>query len=286
MVDQVLDIAPFTASLKEIGLEDIASLEQMVAAYPSCSSYRILLAKANANANLPLADHKLRLAGVYCSDNARLYQLFRKTEELSFAKARPETPSEELYDPTRDLIGLIPEDTAGDEDKLPTWDKPRYDPERELMKLIETPDHSSEEEANTDTDEEQDFFFWLNQTKDQDNKGEDSEVNQNILDSKTKEHEDSSVHQLNAKLDEFIQKRNSRPRPKREFYSAERKARESEIDDSELVTQTLAGVYEAQGLWLKAIDTYRKLSLQNPIKSAYFAARIRKAQDALDQNDN
>ena len=41
-----------------------------------------------------------------------------------------------------------------------------------------------------------------------------------------------------------------------------------------ILTEAMAEVYLKQGLREKAIDVYNKLSLQNPNKSAYFAARI------------
>lgn len=46
------------------------------------------------------------------------------------------------------------------------------------------------------------------------------------------------------------------------------------IEDREVVTETMAEVWLKQGNIKKALDTYAKLSLQNPAKSAYFAAKI------------
>ena len=43
-------------------------------------------------------------------------------------------------------------------------------------------------------------------------------------------------------------------------------------DEEDLVSEELAEIYLAQGL--RAIDTYRKLSLLNPEKSVYFAELI------------
>jgi hypothetical protein len=42
----------------------------------------------------------------------------------------------------------------------------------------------------------------------------------------------------------------------------------------DVITEAMAEVLEKQGLHEKAVDVYRKLSLLNPSKSAYFAARI------------
>ena len=49
---------------------------------------------------------------------------------------------------------------------------------------------------------------------------------------------------------------------------------EHSLVEKEVVTEAMADVWEKQGNHSKAIDTYRKLSLLNPSKSAYFAAKI------------
>jgi hypothetical protein len=52
------------------------------------------------------------------------------------------------------------------------------------------------------------------------------------------------------------------------------KLAEHSIVDREIVTETMAEVWEKQGNPVKAIEIYRKLSLLDPPKSAYFAAKI------------
>ncbi|HLO81086.1 MAG TPA: hypothetical protein VK166_09015 [Chitinophagaceae bacterium] len=50
-------------------------------------------------------------------------------------------------------------------------------------------------------------------------------------------------------------------------------------DSEEVYTEALAEVYQKQGLEDKAIEVYKKLSLLDPSKSAYFAARIREIKE-------
>ncbi len=49
---------------------------------------------------------------------------------------------------------------------------------------------------------------------------------------------------------------------------------EHSLENKEVVTETMAEVWEKQGNPLKAIEIYRKLSLLDPSKSTYFAAKI------------
>ena len=49
---------------------------------------------------------------------------------------------------------------------------------------------------------------------------------------------------------------------------------ESSINDREVVTEAMAEVWEKQGNHAKAVEIYQKLSLLNPAKSSYFAAKI------------
>lgn len=52
------------------------------------------------------------------------------------------------------------------------------------------------------------------------------------------------------------------------------KLAEHSILDDEIITESMAEVWAKQGNSLKAIEVYRKLSLLNPAKSTYFAAKI------------
>ncbi|MFN8407239.1 MAG: hypothetical protein U0X71_07145 [Sphingobacteriaceae bacterium] len=86
-----------------------------------------------------------------------------------------------------------------------------------------------------------------------------------------------------AILDKFIQDDPQIKPPQSGNLSAENKARQSAQDLNDLVSETLAGIYTRQMLLDKAIDTYKKLSLKLPEKSAYFADLIHALEEKLNK---
>ncbi|HEY0977426.1 MAG TPA: hypothetical protein VGE21_08145 [Flavobacteriales bacterium] len=81
-------------------------------------------------------------------------------------------------------------------------------------------------------------------------------------------------------IERFIQQSvQTAPAKKAEFYTPQLAAKRSLEDHSDLVSETLAKVYEAQGNYTKALAAYQRLALKHPDKSTYFAA-LSKAVEA------
>jgi len=77
-------------------------------------------------------------------------------------------------------------------------------------------------------------------------------------------------------IDQFIEKAPRITRSRNDFFNPHDYARNSTIDKEDIVSETLASIYYAQGNIEKAIKIYEKLSLRYPEKSSYFAALIEK----------
>jgi tetratricopeptide (TPR) repeat protein len=79
-------------------------------------------------------------------------------------------------------------------------------------------------------------------------------------------------------VDKFLEKEPRINTPKQEFFNAEDKARQSALLPEDLVSETLARIYEDQGLHAMALKIYEKLMLLIPEKSSYFAGRIQEIE--------
>ena len=101
-----------------------------------------------------------------------------------------------------------------------------------------------------------------------------------------KETEKAEPKKLSRKelIDKFLLENPSISRPKVEFYNPISVAQNSITDQENIVSETLAKIYEKQGYEEKAISIYEKLVLKYPEKSRYFAAQIERVKESQTLN--
>lgn len=302
MVDYTINIPNLVDHPHAIEESDVKELEQLSKEHPWCSSYQIILAKGYANHESYLKNRQLRLASTYTGSREQLFLYFHKqdspttdiVEEIAIKKPKSEpltkakpTPKSKRIEPVEqksqpaitkekqptidfdEIVTYNPIEELKAKEQKNKPDLPRipieqipYNPEKELAKLID---------ESTDN-KDRDFMYWINHV-DSGEIDKSSKSNENLTKkSKDKKNSPDNVQTL---LDQFLATKRSRPIQNRSFYNAHDKAEESETDKMNIVSETLLKIYVQQGHYDKAILGYEKLSLQNPNKSAYFAARIK-----------
>ena len=313
MVENKIDISNLVNQPHKIDESSINKITDLSREYPWCSSYQIILAKGYANQESYLQSKQLRIASTYAGSREQLFLYFHKNQEqnLQIASSKEEstqkkseektsslpTPSPQKkisklaekktnkkgskekrqsidfdkvvkYNPIEELKPIEPK-IKPDKVHIPIEQIP-YNPEKELAKLI---DDSSDKH-------EKDFMYWINNIDKISDNG--SEVKKKTSKKRSKK-ENSPDHVQNL-LDQFLSTKRSRPIQNRSFYNAQDKAEESETDKMNIVSETLLNIYVKQGHLNKAILGYEKLSLQNPDKSAYFAARIKEIKQTQNES--
>ena len=107
------------------------------------------------------------------------------------------------------------------------------------------------------------------------NEGEKHSFSEWLVLSKVKNIERKPKSQQTDLINKFIDK-TTISKPKKEvFFNAGDVAKESLVENNELVTPTLAKVYLEQEHYEKAISAYEKLSLKYPKKNSFFANQIK-----------
>lgn len=135
---------------------------------------------------------------------------------------------------------------------------------------IETPEVRTEEE-HLSIDTKQSFTGWLR-----------SDTNYSEPDSS----DEASIHAVVDDFSEFDPMESlfgEVEKPKKEFFSPTKKAKESLREDQLPVSETLAKIYIMQGNYPKAIAAYEELSLSFPEKKIFFANLIEDLQKKLNR---
>lgn len=170
--------------------------------------------------------------------------------------------------------------------KTPDWHK-KEEPTHDKEPITELPESKKTEEEKAQISSGS-FSDWLNALKKADRVEEKNTIPEKKEDEKVEKKLKTEVKPIAEKdknekkakqqsiIDKIIEVNPSTIRldPNQRFYTADTKAKESLIENEELVTETLAKIYALQGNISKAVRAYEILSLKFPQKSAYFATLI------------
>lgn len=90
-------------------------------------------------------------------------------------------------------------------------------------------------------------------------------------------------NEIDALLNKFIAEEPSISKPKKEFFSPSKSAKQSLEEPVDLVSETLARIHVMQKNYDKAIAAYEQLSLLYPEKKVFFASQIEKIKTEINK---
>jgi hypothetical protein len=261
-------------------------LTDLVKEYPYFQTAQILLAKNLHNEKNIRYNAQLKIAAAYSADRKILYELINgiakaeekviepivvKEEKIVLPKEEPkEIPKERpLLKPIERVITEEPVVKKKEEVKVEPVAEKKVEPV--VKKQQPKPD-----ETHT-------FTEWLRL------------ASLHSVKAVEIEREKKKPSKKDALIDKFLQEEPKISKPqKAEFFSPVNMAKQSIVENDDLVTETLAGIYEKQALSAaepkdkrrlssKAIKAYEKLSLKYPEKKVSFAARIENLRQQLNE---
>ena len=234
--------------------EDTETLRDLVDRFPYCTSTQVLLAYGLFRENDLDFPNQLKKVAAYASSRKKLKMLFNEFQTSPPDYEAPvEIPGEILPTfPDLPLANIQHAVTPEHEIKVPDPPLQENSKDEDLLAIVRRRLEEIKNERTRETGEE------VNNGS-----GESVDHGKKIL---------SKVDLV----EKFIHDKPKMSPPKASFFSPSEKAVKSNVDDEEIVTETLARLYYKQGNVTKAVKIYDKLILLYPEKSSYFAAQIEK----------
>ena len=279
----------FNRYLKDPSLLDSQTVDELwslVKEYPYFQVARMLLARNLYNTGHEAYPIALRLAAAYAGDRSKLKILIEgntAAENIAIGEINNEVLGNQIPETTASEIQIAEISEISEEELHDNLNENEY-----VEEAIETAIGSSEEtndvipEILSDHEPEvvkilhnpliDNIFSRLSGVT----ITEPEAVVTRFPENETKEQElpPKEVSARNELVDRFIREEPRISAHRHEFYNPEDKARQSTSLPEDLVSETLAKIYEQQGLYSMSVKIYEKLMLLIPEKSSYFAAQI------------
>lgn len=268
-------------------------LEELAKQYPFQHELHLLLAKKYQQEKNPAFDEQLQLAAIYAQDRDLFFSLFNEAipevEQIGkeiYGETIPEEEAateEGFIDTANNFAGEVEPVTVSNEQTEVVIDARGFIDIKDTTELQPVSEEVSERT----------FDEWLKVYQPQlpipamtEAHGEDEPVT-------VEEDELERLIMQNTPVDflhELVKEETSYSRGLEEFivqeirkkkYSESKKASPENEINPELVTETLAKLYEMQKKYTRAIKAYQALALKYPEKNDFFAARINYLQNLI-----
>jgi len=237
-----MDIANLIKHPEQMDRETLYELRSLMALYPYYQPLRLLMLQNLYLLHDPTFDEELRRAAIYIADRKTLFNLVEATHyQMRAQKKKEETKPQQRdgEDRTTSLIDNFLESM------------PKEDEEEKQAKRKPTP-----------ADAAVDYVAYLLETENNDDNAEEAPKmkGQSLI--------DDFLNNDNGKI---ILSREPDDDSEEETDSLS----DSQPDEDDYFTETLARIYIKQGRYAKAMEIIQRLSLAYPKKNAYFADQIR-----------
>ena len=267
-----------------------AQLEDLIEQFPYFQSARLLNLKGLRKYKSVEYPRALKLTAAYATDRKKLYELIMQEDLHKQIKLVEEFSGEKSTPDLKDISPLeaqILQEAVNASIKLEVSQVPEEVEETKQVTSVKKAPTQVPDKEQLAGDEPKTFNAWLRASS-----GYSSIKNMDeILSAGTTDTDQSGedTPDKTVLIDKFIKAtpkvgdiRKEKSKDGQEpFFSPMDTARLSLVDDPSFVTETLAGIYEAQGYIEKAKKAYELLGLKYPEKRDTFAARITKLEEGL-----
>ena len=238
---------------EKLDRDTLYELRSLLALYPCYQSARLLMLQNLFLLHDPTFDEELRRAAIYITDRRVLFNMIEAAHyqlQKSEPKHEEQKPKEEQHSRTISLIDNFLE-------SIPKEEAPK-----------------EKKRKPTPADAAVDYVAYLLDTEGEDAPEEVPEMRgQNLIDSF-----------INSDKRKFVLSEEPIYTPEMETEPAEPENVRNQPEE-EYFTETLARIYIKQGRFLKALEIIKRLNLQVPKKSAYFADQIRFLEKLIINNN-
>jgi hypothetical protein len=230
----------------------LSQLEDLVGEFPYCQVIELMYLLGLKQENDYRFNRQLRVAAAYSPDRAMLRRLLRDFESPGKVEAL-KTEEKAAVIPVIEHEEVITEIDSGEKGKI-----------LEIERMIRDEMEELEEKRNR--------LRMLIEEKQALLTREQKEV-------EVKKEQEPALRPLpkDELLEDFL--RQQRTESSTTFFDPVENARKSIEDEGVVISETLARLLASQGKTARAIKIYRRLMLNNPEKSSYFAAQIENLQN-------